>query len=162
MKVITSNPILYKDSYLNAEGDPKMLASMNKRQVQAFQDWMNIKYPTWYIPTKGTLPKDSSKYGDKTDSWTVTAWKVYGDDWYKAAMGITKAIDESINPFSIKNLFGGFKPTSKPPTSKPPTQTQQEVIPEETKKMSTTTKVLIGVGGAVFLGTIIYLIVRKK
>ena len=157
MKVITSNPILYKDSYLNAEGDPKMLASMNKRQVQAFQDWMNIKYPTWYIPTKGTLPKDSSKYGDKTDSWTVTAWKVYGDDWYKAAMGITKLIDESINPFSIKNLFGGFKPTSKPQT-----QIQQEVIPEETKKMSTTTKVLIGVGGAVFLGTIIYLIVRKK
>lgn len=156
MKVITSNPVLYKDSFSNAEGDPKILASMNKRQVQAFQDWMNIKYPTWYIPNKGIMPKDSPKYGDKTDTWTATSWKLYGDDWYKGAMGITKAI-ESTNPFSIKNLFGGFKPTSKPQN-----QVQQEVIPEETKKMSTTTKVLIGVGGAVFLGTIIYLIVRKK
>jgi hypothetical protein len=164
MRVITSNPIISNNKivnsdnfYLSAEGDPKMLASMNKRQVQAFQDWMNIKYPTWYIPTKGTLPKDSSKYGDKTDSWTVTAWKVYGDDWYKGAMGIVKAT-ESANPFSISNLF-----TNTPkPKSKPVVQPIAQPIIEEKKGMSTTTKILIGVGSAAVLGTIIYLIARKK
>jgi hypothetical protein len=156
MKVITSNPILYKDSYLNAEGDPKMLASMNKRQVQAFQDYMNVKYPNWYIPTKGILPKDSPKYGDKTDTWTAMSWKSYGDDWYKGAMGITKAI-ESTNPFSIWNLF------STTPKSKPKEQTQTELPPPPPPKgLSMTTKILIGAGSVVVLGTIIYLITRKK
>jgi hypothetical protein len=166
MRVITSNPIISNNKivnsdnfYLSAEGDPKMLAAMNKRQVQAFQDYMNVRYPNWYIPTKGTLPKDSSKYGDKTDSWTITAWKLYGDDWYKGAMGITKAI-ESTNPFSVGNLFGNL--FDKPKTQ-PKKQTQTELPPPPPPKgLSMTTKILIGVGSVVVLGTIIYLITRKK
>jgi hypothetical protein len=164
MRVITSNPIISNNKvvnsdsfYLSAEGDPKMLAAMNKRQVQAFQDYMNVKYPNWYIPTKGILPKNSPKYGDKTDTWTAMSWKSYGDDWYKGAMGITKAI-ESTNPFSIWNLF------STTPKSQPKEQTQPELPPPPPppKKLSMTTKILIGAGSVVVLGTIIYLITRKK
>ena len=167
MRVITSNPIISNNKivnsdnvYLSAEGDPKMLAAMNKRQVQAFQDYMNVRYPNWYIPTKGTLPKDSPKYGDKTDTWTVMSWKFYGDDWYKGAMGITKAI-ESTNPFSIGNLFGNLfdKPKTQP---KQQTQTELPPPPPPPKGLSMTTKILIGVGSVVVLGTIIYLITRKK
>jgi hypothetical protein len=163
MRVITSNPIISNNKvvnsenfYLSAEGDPKMLASMNKRQVQAFQDWMNIKYPNWAMG--GNIQKNSSLYGDKNDSSTISAWKSYGDDWYKGAMGIVKAT-ESANPFSILNLFN----TTPKPKSKPKTQTQTELPPPPPPPgLSTTTKILIGVGSVAVLGTIIYLIARKK
>jgi hypothetical protein len=57
---------------------------------------------------------------------------------------------------TVKGLFGK-KPT-KQPISKPPQDQQQP--PQQ--GMSTTTKVIIGVGGVVVLGTIIYLITKKK
>jgi hypothetical protein len=162
MRVITSNPIINNNRivnsdnvYLSAEGDPKMLAAMNKKQVQAFQDYMNVKYPSWYIPNKGTLPKNSSKYGDKTDTWTVMSWKSYGDDWYKGAMGITKVI-ESANPFSTTPKS---EPKSEP---KEKIQTELPPPPPPPKGLSMTTKILIGAGSVVVLGTIIYLITRKK
>lgn len=164
MRVITSNPIISNNKivnsdnvYLSAEGDPKMLAAMNKRQVQAFQDWMNIKHPNWAMG--GNMQKNSSLYGDKNDFSTISAWKSYGDDWYKGAMGITKAI-ESTNPFSVGNLFGNL--FDKPKTQ-PKKQTQTELPPPPPPKgLSMTTKILIGVGSVVVLGTIIYLITRKK
>jgi hypothetical protein len=161
MRVITSNPIINNNRivnsdnfYLSAEGDPKVLAALNKRQVQAFQDYMNVKYPSWYIPTKGILPKDSPKYGDKTDTWTAMSWKSYGDDWYKAAMGLIKVI-ENANPFSTT-------PKSEP-KSEPKEKTQTELPPPPpTKGLSMTTKILIGAGSVLVLGTIIYLITTKK
>jgi hypothetical protein len=170
MRVLTSNPIVYNNrlvrkdvrkilsKFSSADGDPKILAALNKRQVQGFQDYMNIKYPTWYIPNKGTMPKDSPKYGDKSDSWTITAWKIYGDAWYKAAMGIAD-IAEKVNPFSLIPSFSKPKTFIKPKTKQVSTSIQP--VQEEKKPMTTTTKVIIGVSGVVVLGTLIYLITKK-
>jgi len=162
MRVITSNPIINNNRivnsdnfYLSAEGDPKVLAALNKRQVQAFQDYMNVKYPNWYIPNKGILPKNSDKYGDKTDTWTAMSWKSYGDDWYKAAMGLIKVI-ENANPFSTTPKS---EPKSEP---KEKTQTELPPPPPPPKGLSMTTKILIGAGSVLVLGTIIYLITTKK
>jgi hypothetical protein len=80
------------------------------------------------------------------------SWKSYGDDWYKGAMGITKVI-ENANPFSTT------------PKSEPKSETKEETqtkLPPPPKGLSMTTKILIGAGSVIVLGTIIYLITTKK
>lgn len=57
---------------------------------------------------------------------------------------------------TVKGIFGK-KPVKK--ASSTPMPSQEQPLKEG---MSTTTKVIIGVGGAVVLGTIIYLITKKK
>jgi hypothetical protein len=108
-----------------------------------------FNFPT---PTKFNMPSSNTNSGLPSSNTTTRG----GFSWDKVQNILGKAQGLSGIVDAAKGLFGK-KPT-KQPISRPPQDQQQP--PQQ--GMSTTTKVLIGVGGAVVLGTIIYLITKKK
>jgi len=141
MRVITSNPILYKNKAIGKPiskgtfsnfGEPTM---WNPNQTVPAPIITTGSAPTSVVP-KETIATKSLGTPIKTKQSTF--------DWK--------------NTFTdIANIFNKPKAAPKKAVSRGVQAAQQ--VPEQ--GMTTTTKVLIGVGGVVVLGTIIYLITKK-
>lgn len=190
MKVITAYPIIMDGKtvgnkaynttldYSSAEGDPKIYQMLNAAQTKAFQKYANVK---------GISPKltEDGLKGAKT----AAAWKIYGDDFYKGAMGITSAIQTATTipatdtsaanqdkmqklgyyfdkakgayvKLKETGLFDGL--LQKLGLAQPTTDAGMPIIEEEKKGMSNTTKILIGVGAGILVIGLIVLATRPK
>lgn len=108
-----------------------------------------FNFPT---PTKFNMPSSNTNSGLPSSNTTTGGGFNWGNvqNILDKAKGLGGIVD------AARGIFG--KKPIKKATSKP--MPSQEQPPKE--GMSTTTKVLIGVSGAVVLGTIIYLITKKK
>lgn len=133
MRVITSNPIIYKDNFSNGNGLPTGMYNPNANINPVVMTTPSA--PPTVVP-KETLTTQSLGTPITPKKESVFNWK--------------NSLSDIVNAFT------------KPKTTKSKTQAIAEPLPEEKKGMTTTTKILIGVGSAAVLGTIIYLIVRKK
>ena len=169
MNVITDREIKYSNAYgYNAiDGDYSNLdASSSTEDIQKFQKWINNK--------KG-LNLTSGKWDDETAKLYLENGIIYDWDNPNYKYGSTNLNPNTqtvynlnpnlktgynLNPnlktdYSSNNLK--FKPT--PSTKYVPTDNTKDVKKEG---MSMTTKILIGVGIALVLGTSIYFITKKK
>lgn len=142
MRVITSNPILYKNKAIGKPiskgtfsnfGEPTM---WNPNQTAPAPIMTTGSAPTSVVP-KETIATQSLGTPIKTKQSTF--------DWKNTFTDIANIWNKPKKAAPKKAASGGV-------------QAAQQV-PEQ--GMTTTTKVLIGVGGVVVLGTIIYLITKK-
>jgi hypothetical protein len=136
MRVITSNPILYKDSFSNVDDLPAGMYNPNANINPIIMTTASAP-PT--VAPKETLTTQSLGTPITTKKESVFNWK--------------NSLSDIVNAFT--------KPKAQPKKTKSTYQPSQLPPPPPTG-LSTTTKILIGVGSAAVLGTIIYLIVRKK
>ena len=133
MRVITSNPIIYKDNFSNVDDLPAGMYNPNANINPVIMTTPSA--PPTVVP-KETLTTQSLGTPIKTKKESIYNWK--------------NSLGDIVNALT------------KPKTTKPKAQPIAQPIIEEKKGMSTTTKILIGVGSVAVLGTIIYLIARKK
>ena len=136
MRVITSNPIIYKESFSNGDDLPAGMYNPNANINPIIMTTASAP-PT--VAPKETLTTQSLGTPITTKKESVFNWK--------------NSLSDIVNAFT--------KPKAQPKkTTKKTTQTLPP--PPPPKGLSMTTKILIGVGSAAVLGTIIYLITRKK
>lgn len=106
MNILTTNPIVVngkcvssKDLYIPLDG------SSSRTEIQMFQDWLDMEYPTWL--NGGKLNKGSG-YGNFGAN-TSKAWSTYGAQYTKENPAITKG-GSTKTPDTL--------PTSKTPLTK--------------------------------------------
>lgn len=205
MKIITAYPVIMDRkviankfaantmnfSSFDANGKP-----VTKAEIQSFQNWLDVKYPTWL--NGGKLNKGSG-YGTFGPS-TTNAWTNYGSGFVADMKALSGTLAQTFTPTSntvpatdtsaaqqekMKKL-GYFLDRAKGVYTKAKelgfldgilnrlglggATTQQESAPIITTTtetpppsgMSTTTKVLIGVGVAAVLITILVVATKSK
>ncbi len=106
MKIFTTNPIIIngvdessQDLYIPLDG------SSSRTEIQMFQDWLDMEYPTWL--NGGKLNKGSG-YGNFGAN-TKKAWSTYGAKYTKENPSISKGSSVS-TPDTLS--------ASKPPLTK--------------------------------------------
>lgn len=167
MKVLSEYPVIVQ----NTSNFSSLDGASNPKLVLGFQKWAN-KF-------KGAKLAEDGKWGKNTSN----AWNKYGADYQKIAQGAfgilntaastastspekTDKLGNALNKYSqvkesgifdsIKNLFGMNKNV---PTDDSSTYPADQAAPTG---MSKGMKIGLAVGGVVLLGTIIYLVARKK
>lgn len=148
MRIITKYPIIKngrvvknKEFYSNGEGDPVSITTTGNGT-----SW-NTSFGTTSTPAYN--PNQNAPKPIVTGG--VSAPKVAPKDTV-TTKSLGKKFDKKKVGKGIMSVLDAFSSKEQAPVA---TQEQQK------KGMSTTTKVLIGVGGVAVLGTIIYLIAKK-
>lgn len=97
MKVITSYPVIHVTSRAkkNCPEFLSMDASSSTSQVKAFQDWLDVKYPTWYMGKKLSKASGYGVFGPITKA----AYGRYGKEFDKGAQDL---LGMFTNPFAPK------------------------------------------------------------
>jgi hypothetical protein len=157
MNVITDREIKYSNAYgYNAiDGDYSNLdANSTIDEIKRFQGWLNDN-------------KQIKLLGGKWDEDTTTNYQKYGNEYestYNKDFDKKNAeADTNIPTYTQGGKYGGsvlkeyVVPTTK--VNKDKTKTDNT---SNSKKMSDTTKILIGLGIFLVLGTSIYFITKKK
>jgi hypothetical protein len=159
--VKTDRNIIQDNNYSNCcgysgiDGDYSNLdANSPKNEIQRFQAWMNAE-------------KGMPLSGGNWDADTSALYRIYGRDYestYNKDFDKKNAeADTNIPTYSQGGKYGGsilkeyVVPTTK--VNKDKTKTDNT---SNSKKMSDTTKILIGLGIFLVLGTSIYFITKKK
>ena len=103
MKVITAYPVIINGklaanqfaantmnfSSFDASGKPE-----TKAEIQSFQNWLDVKYPTWL--NGGKLNKGSG-YGTFGPA-TTKAWNSYGTEFTKSRMALSGTLGQTFAP----------------------------------------------------------------
>ena len=152
MKVLTKYPI-YVNKKKVSSGDFYMNVDANNvAQIKAFQNWMDIKYPTWY--SGGKMNKDVSKgYGTYNDA-TKSADNTYGKEFEAVLMQTSQTISPALETATgvSKGVFSG--------TFTPKQEIAKQEVPNEKNKMKKGTKMALIIGGSVvgiaLIGFLIY------
>ena len=172
MKVITNYPV-YIDDVRESDADlymseyPETMSSFDstkEAQVKAFQNWLDVKYPTWF--QGGKLNRDVSKGYGIYNAETKSADEKYGKEFDTAVMGFIPTLGQVAG--AVQGATTGFNPFTLQP--KPTSTTTTNVIvednkrkeEEEKKRKKTTNIIIFSSIGAVALGLIIYLATKKK
>jgi hypothetical protein len=100
MNIITAYPVMMNGkvvanriaadtlNYSSADGDPKIYDKLTPAQITSFQKFANSK---------------GAKLGvdGKKGPMTAAAWKTYGEEWYKIAMGLAGTLAQGSIPDSV-------------------------------------------------------------
>lgn len=184
MQVITQRPIKFGGQKKQSWGRYSSFDSNNKSDVQAFQRWLNANKSGWLGGIN--LKETAGAFGTFGPS-TTEAYKKYGAEYNKsvspkAPIGPpTPApttttppakdgykFDRALNRYvkvkesGLLDMFGGLFGKSQEVTPEPTQTTPQVADSAEKPKMSTTKKVLIGVGALVLIGGIIYAVKKAN
>jgi hypothetical protein len=159
MKVITDREIKYSNAYgyKAIDGDYSNLdANSSVDEIKRFQGWLNDT-------------KQIALFGGKFDSDTSSNYQKYGNEYettYNKDFDKKNAeADTNIPTYTQGGKYGGsvLKEYIVPTTKVNKDKTKTDNTSNKPKgKLSTTTKILIGLGIALVLGTSIYFITKKK
>ncbi len=167
MKVITSYPV-YVDNVRESDADlymseyPETMSSFDstkEAQVKAFQNWLDVKYPTWF--QGGKLNRDVSKGYGIYNAETKSADEKYGKEFDTAVMGVIPTLVQVGG--SAQGATTGFNPFTLQPKPSTIVVEDNKRKEEEDKKSKRTRNIIIASSvGVVVLGLVIYLVTRKK
>lgn len=183
MNVLTINPIIvngkresYNDLYIPLDG------SSSRTEIQMFQDWLDMEFPTWLNGGKlnkgagyGTFGKNTSKawasYGAKytkenptlskggsrttPDTLPASTTPLTKEEKRRQFLEKAKAGLKDAKESGLLDKIGGFFGLGQQPSETP---TVDSSAPKEESK----TNLPLIIGGVVVLGVLIYFIAKRK
>lgn len=191
MKVITKYPVYINKERISHDSLYSALDGKSpKAEVQAFQDWLDVKHPGWVLGKNLNKGKGYGTFGPSTSS----AWEKYSAEYTAFLAPASTTTTTSSTPKTgepsdaqkeeakkkgltwdkakgawTKAKDAGVFDTIKDLFGKKDTSSSQAPVADvpsapasEDKKMSKTTKYILIGAGVLTLGAIIYFATRKK
>jgi hypothetical protein len=104
MNIVTNRKVVYDNDYdysnaCGCSGFDGVSKPENSKETQSFQDWLDVRYPTWN--NGGKLNKGAGYGRYPFGTQTAKAWKNYGAEFHKARKGFSESMSKTTSNVAL-------------------------------------------------------------